>query len=178
MRRNLSFLVVALALSVNVVTAAAPAYAGVADLTCTPPSGNLNEYDPPLTLTPQPVALTLTAQYGPCVSPSQPTITSGARAVTVNITAGCLDLLGAASGSYTITWNTGQTSTVAVNTNRVIAGAAYTLASTGVVTSGVFAGDAVVANLTGPSTDITLCTLGLGSVDKIYTIGTLELTSL
>ena len=54
----------------------------------------------------------------------------------------------------------------------------YTVIATGVVTSGVFAGDSVLTNFTGPATDITLCTLGLGAASSIYTVVTVEITQL
>ncbi|MEV0268021.1 hypothetical protein AB0H43_04525 [Hamadaea sp. NPDC050747] len=168
----------ALACAASIVFLATPASAGVLDVTCTPPSSNLNQYNPPLTLTPQSVTVSTTALYGPCVSASQPLIMSGSRTATVTTTSSCADLLGPGSITYTITWNTGQTTTISSTFTRVVAGAVYTVTATGVVTSGLFAGDTVVTNFTGPATDITLCTLGLGSVSAINTLGTLEITSL
>ncbi|MEV6967931.1 hypothetical protein AB0M47_22755 [Hamadaea sp. NPDC051192] len=168
----------ALACAASIVFLAAPASAGVLDVTCTPPSSNLNQYDPPLTLTPQSVTVSTTALYGPCVSASHPSITSGTRTASVTTTSSCADLLGPGSITYTITWNTGQTTTISSTFTRAVAGAVYTVVATGVVTSGLFAGDTVVTNFTGPATDITLCTLGLGSVSSISTLGTLEITSL
>ncbi|NUO57502.1 MAG: hypothetical protein HOV78_12600 [Hamadaea sp.] len=159
------------------VTAASPAAAGALDLTCLPPSSNVNSYSPPLTNQPQQTTVSTTALYGPCTSVSQPAITSGSRTASVTTTASCLDLLGSGTLTYTITWNTGQTSTITSNFTRVVAGAVYEIIATGTVTSGVFAGDTVVTDFTGPSTDITLCTLGLGTVSSVYNVGTLEITS-
>ncbi|MGW0607853.1 hypothetical protein [Streptomyces sp. NPDC002644] len=48
---------------------------------------------------------------------------------------------------------------------------------TGTVTSGLFTGDTVLHTITGPATDVPLCTLGLGTVSSIYSIVTLEITS-
>jgi hypothetical protein len=49
-----------------------------------------------------------------------------------------------------------------------IVGAVYTVTITGLVTAGVFAGDTVIRQLTGPATSITLCNLGLGTVPSLY----------
>ncbi|HWO63678.1 MAG TPA: hypothetical protein VNO31_26960 [Umezawaea sp.] len=105
--------------------------------------------------------MSTTALYGPCTSLSHPAITSGTRTAAFTITAGCLDLVGPGTITYTITWNTGQSSTITSNYASTVAGAVLTVVSTGTVTAGLFAGDSVVATFTGPATDITLCTLGL-----------------
>ncbi|MFE1345660.1 hypothetical protein [Streptomyces sp. NPDC058757] len=180
MRRALRAVVATLFLWVgSVAFLAPPASAGVLDLTCAPPTSVLNSYSPALTAAPQTVTVSTTALYGPCVSPSQPAIISGTRTASVTTTTSCADLLGPGTFTYTITWNTGQTSTLSTNYTRVAAGGVYTVTATGVVTAGVFAGDTVVVNYTGPSTDITLCTLGLGTVSSLYLpVGTLELTSI
>ncbi|NUT37577.1 MAG: hypothetical protein HOV79_31420 [Hamadaea sp.] len=171
-------LVVVLAGAGVIAAVPAPAAAGVLDVTCTPPTSNLNTYTPPLTTTPQPVTDSTTALYGPCVSATHPAITSGTRTATFPTVSSCADLLGPGTITYTITWNTGQTTTITSNFTRVVAGAVYTVAATGVVTGGLFAGDTVVTNFTGPATDITLCTLGLGTVGSVNTTGLLEITSL
>ncbi|MFD6620162.1 hypothetical protein ACFWFB_33515 [Streptomyces albidoflavus] len=56
-------------------------------------------------------------------------------------------------------------------------GAALVVTQTGTVTSGLFAGDAVVMTQTGPAADVLLCTAGLGTVSGIYGLVTLEITS-
>ncbi|QFZ20912.1 hypothetical protein [Saccharothrix syringae] len=177
MKRLLSALTVLVSLCAGALAGAAPATAGVLDVTCTPPSSNLNSYTPPLTGTTRTVTVSTTALYGPCTSLSQPAITSGSRTASFTITASCLDLLDPGTVTYTITWNTGQSSTITSSYTSAVAGAVLTVVATGTVTSGLFAGDSVVTNFTGPATDITLCTLGLGSVSSVYTLGTLEITS-
>lgn len=179
MRRVLHIIVTALFVCVgSAVVLASSASAGVLDMTCTPPSSVINSYSPALTLAPQSVSVSTSALYGPCVSLSQPAITSGTRAATATTTSSCADLLGSGTFSYTINWNTGQTSTLSTNYTRVVAGAVYTVTATGVVTAGVFAGGTVAVNYTGLATDITLCTLGLGTISDIYLLGTLEISSL
>ncbi len=166
------------AVALVVLGPAAPVSAGVADVTCIPPSSQTDTYAPPLSMTPQDVTVGSTTQYGPCVSLSNPAITSGSRARTLLIPGRtCLDLLNSGSTTYTITWNTGQTSTVSSNFTSTTVGAALVVTDTGTVTSGLFAGSTVVQVLTGPATDVLLCTAGLGTVSSIYSVVTLEITS-
>ncbi|WP_306749549.1 hypothetical protein [Saccharothrix yanglingensis] len=155
------------------------ASAGVLDVTCTPPSSQTTTYTPPLTVAPQTVTVSATAQYGPCVSLSNPALTSGSSTrTTLDPALSCLDLLSSGATTSTIVWNTGQTSTISVNYTATIVGAALVVTFTGTVTSGLFAGSSVVQVLTGPATDVLLCTLGLGTVPSSYTLASLEITSL
>lgn len=77
----------------------------------------------------------------------------------------------------TITWNTGQTSTLTLNRVTNVAGAVITVTQTGTVTGGLFSGDTVVMTATAPSTDVLNCTLGLGTVSSTYSTVVLEITS-
>ncbi|WP_148088652.1 hypothetical protein [Saccharothrix texasensis] len=88
----------------------------------------------------------------------------------------CLDLLNSGALAFTIVWNTGQTSTVSVN--ATVVGAALVVTFTGVVSSGLFTGSSVVQVVTGPATDVLLCTASLGTVSSVYSLVTLEITSL
>jgi hypothetical protein len=173
--------IAAAALLAGAVTlvAAQPASAdGVADMTCTTPSSNVLTSNPPLTNTTQIVTLTSQSSLGPCVSLSEPSVTSGSwTSVTPNVPIDCSGLLGANTGTHTVTWNTGQTSTLSGNRVSSIEGAALVVTFTGTVTSGLFAGDTVVEQFVGPSTNITLCELGLGTVSSIYSTMEFELTS-
>jgi hypothetical protein len=60
---------------------ATPAHAGVLDVSCIPPSSENSGYSPPLTDTPQADTITHTMSYGPCVSLSEPGLTSGTSTV-------------------------------------------------------------------------------------------------
>lgn len=173
--------VTALFLLVSLLTAAGPAGArenGLLDVTCIPPSSVNATYSPPLTNTPQASASSLSWQLGPCVSASVPDLTSGTHsAANAPRERTCLELLGARSGTRTITWNTGDTSTLSMNGTTTVVGALLVVTYTGTVTSGLFAGDTVVATQTGPATDILLCTLGLGTVSGTYSTMVMEITS-
>jgi hypothetical protein len=174
----------AVCLLLGTLFAASPANAsaegssGLLDVTCTPPSSAVSSYSPPLTNTPQTSQSTISYQFGPCVSSSQPNITSGSS-VVVNPPRQrtCLDLLAGGSMTIVITWNTGQTSTVSANFNTTVVGALLEVVITGTVTSGLFQGDTVILNQTGPATQVLQCTLGLGTVSSIYSLVTLEITS-
>jgi hypothetical protein len=161
--------------------AAGPAGAhenGLLDVTCTPPSSSVITYNPPLTNAPQISTAALNWQLGPCVSTSVPGLTSGTVSVVKPPgTRTCLDLLAALSQTVTITWNTGATSTLSANLTVTKQGAVLLVTHTGTVTSGLFAGDTVVMTETGSATDITLCTLGLGTVSQIYSLMVVEFTS-
>lgn len=154
-----------------------PASAAVLDVTCLPPSSDLVTYNPALTTTPRNVAITATTTYGPCVSARVPGLTSGSRTFQGTGSRSCLSLLSAGTETFTITWNTGQTSTVSVGKLVNVVGAALVVTFTGTVTSGLFAGDAVLQIVTGPAVGITLCTLGLATVSRINSLVTLEITS-
>jgi len=79
--------------------------------------------------------------------------------------------------TYTINWNTCQQSTISGNTTVSTVGATLVITVTGNVTAGLFAGGSVVQTGTAAATVITLCTLGLGTVSSIYSLITLEITS-
>ncbi|MFS0696053.1 hypothetical protein [Streptomyces nitrosporeus] len=158
------------------VSGARAAPAGLLDVTCV--GSQTSTYSPPLTLTAQASTTTASTQYGPCVSLSRPDITAGSRSASVSYPSRtCLDLLDSQTVAFTITWNTGQTSAVSGNATTTVVGATLTVTITGNVTSGLFAGSSIVQVNEGPATDITLCTLGLGSVSSAYSLVALEITS-
>ncbi|MFT7839838.1 hypothetical protein Q5530_27160 [Saccharothrix sp. BKS2] len=139
------------------------------DLTCTPPSSASLLFDPPATNSPQTMALSVSRQYGPCVSATRPDITSGHSSATgTSQGATCLSLLGANAITIPITWNTGETSTLSGNNVSSLSGLALTVVTTGTVTSGVFAGATFVHTIIYPSTNILLCNLGLGTLSALY----------
>lgn len=173
MPRILNSLAVLLLTGAGIVAVGAPAHAAVGDATCTPPGSVVATYNPPLTMTPQTVTITVNSLWAPCVSATVPALTSASTKFTITATnRSCATLVGPASYTSTVTWNTGQTSTMSLNSNATMVGGVYTVVTSGIVTSGLFAGDTVVQNATGPGTDILLCMLGLGTVSSLYTVGT------
>jgi hypothetical protein len=157
---------------------ATPAHAGVLDVSCIPPSSETSTYSPPLTDTPQADTITHISSYGPCVSLSEPSLTSGTvHTVGHNAALSCADLLVSFVNTFTINWNNGQTSTVSGNAVTNIEDGVLTITTTGTVTSGLFAGDTVVEQVTGTSNPLSLCLLGEGTVPSIYGTLVLEITS-
>jgi hypothetical protein len=176
-RTALVSLLTAAAIVFSMMATATPATASTLDVTCV--GSQTATFTPPLTKAPKPVTVTASTQYGPCTSPSVPALTAGSRNATIPYPSlSCLDLLNSAPLTYTINWNTGQQSTITGSTAVNTVGAALVVTITGNVTAGLFAGDSVVQTITGPATDITKCTLGLGTVSSIYALVTLEITSL
>jgi hypothetical protein len=165
---------VALGASIALV-AVPPAEAAVGDIVCTPPSGSMTTYSPALTTSPQNVSVTAQILLSSCLSTTVPAITSGSTPLTTFAVPNrsCLNLTGSSAVTATITWNTGQTSTVSFTHLVNIVGAVYSSTLTGTVTSGLFAGDTVIGEQLGAATDIVLCTLGLGTVSTIATTTTL-----
>ena len=168
-------------LFVGLLVTAGPAKAeedGLLDATCTPPSSSNLTYSPPLTNVPQVSTPSLSWQLGPCVSTSVPALTSGTSTVTgTPQPRTCLELLSAGPETRTIHWNTGAASGMSLNRTVTLAGTALVVTHTGTVTSGLFAGDTVVITETGVATDILLCTAGLGTVNSIYNLITMEVIS-
>jgi hypothetical protein len=153
-----------------------PAHAGVLDATCA--GSEFIAYTPALTNVGQTVDVTVSTSFAPCVSLSTPGLTSGTGFLTATLTDHqCLDLLRAGPFTRNVTWNTGQTSTLSGNGVPSIVGASLVVLFTGSVTAGLFAGDTFVNTIVAPATDITLCTLGLGTVPSLFGVVTLEITS-
>lgn len=176
MSKSLHRITAVLFVAAAVALPAPAAHAAVGDMTCLPGTTSQTvTFDPPLTLTPQDgVHIHTNRAFAGCTSVSHPEIVSGTSASDlIGNNRSCLTLLTAASNSFTIVWNTGATSTITENYTVTVAGVVIVYEFTGVVTSGVFAGDSVVRTLTGPSTDVTLCTLGLGTVPSYYLLGSL-----
>ncbi|QCX82602.1 hypothetical protein C9F11_45210 (plasmid) [Streptomyces sp. YIM 121038] len=67
---------------------------------------------------------------------------------------------------FTLTWNTGQSSTFSGNRNVTIAGGVKQVVTTGTMTYGLFAGDPFIQTTTGASPNFTLCELGLASISS------------
>lgn len=140
---------------------------------CTPTSSSVATFNPPLTSTEAPTTITASRVYSPCVSALYPQLISGTSFGVRSVPRSCLDLLASSRISWTIDWNTGQSSDVVANGAVNIVGAVVTVTYTGTVVSGLFAGDTLVQQEVGPATSILECTLGLGTVSSFYATMTL-----
>ncbi|MEV6527589.1 hypothetical protein AB0M43_37255 [Longispora sp. NPDC051575] len=170
-----TFLSAAVFAAANLV-GAAPATAGTLDLTCLGSSSAT--YSTALTATSQTVATSRVFDYQPCVSTNAPAVISGG--LSFGYTApgfSCMNLLGSGPVTKTITWNTGQTSTITGQRVSSIVGATSITVITGEITAGLFTGDTVVETETGAAAPILTCNLGLGTVSALTYTLLLEITS-
>jgi hypothetical protein len=76
----------------------------------------------------------------------------------------CLRVLNPGSGSKTVTWNTGQTSTFSYNKVSSNVGS-NVVTETGIITSGLFAGSTAVETVTGAA-DTLQCLSPPGLTDR------------
>lgn len=128
---------------VAAVAVAAPAVSAADTelLSCT--GTGANTYQPGVTIQPRTVAVSSSAHYEPCVSTGSPVITSGGYQANATSIVSCL--AGSFAITVTITWNTGETTTVTAigiiaqrPANEVV------VVYQGTVTAGRFTGAAVV----------------------------------
>jgi hypothetical protein len=136
---------IAALVAAGVTATAATAFgaAGVAhaagSTTC---AGNSSiSYSPGLTFTPRPVQYAETDTFDSCVS-TDPSLTGGTSFAGVSLSsASCLGVPGVFEDpSYTIDWNDGRHSVVALTFTDVIVAGTEQVTGTGTVTSGLFQG--------------------------------------
>jgi hypothetical protein len=177
MRRTCSVVMTAMAILFTLVCVA-PASADTTEvLVCA--NNETVTYTPPLTYLGQDVSVSVNRQFGPCVAPTEPSITAGSSSDSFSAhDRSCFDLLGAGTAEMVVTWNTGAKSTIRENYTANITGVTLTVIATGTVTKGLFEGASTQRELVGPATDILLCTFGLGTVSSVYAAGTLKLIRL
>jgi hypothetical protein len=139
--RFVSAVVVLVLVAVMAVVAPTVSLAETELLSCT--GTGANTYQPGVTLQPRSVAVSSSAHYEPCVSSGAPTITSGGYQANATSVVSCL--AGSFAITVTITWNTGETTTVTAigiitqrPANEVV------VVYQGTVTAGRFTGAAVV----------------------------------
>jgi hypothetical protein len=151
----------------------APAHAAQQDVTC---AGTATvTISPGLTYTPQTVHYTTNLIYSPCVS-SDPTLTASSSGSTVDFPgASCLMYPFAGSGSFTLSWNNGNTSTFAYNATTTIVAGQVVLTRTGTITAGEFQGDTAIRVVTYPALNPLDC-LTTGVTSQIGVVA-LSITS-
>lgn len=154
--------------------AATPAHAAGTDAVCR--GTQTTTYKPGLTLAPTPQAVTTTSTYANCELLSEPGLTTGTSGGTAVQTLSCLDPLKAGSGSVTITWNTGETSTFTFTRTVTRAAGETVVTGTGTITAGKFAGRAAEEVIVGPTLDTLKC-IREGITERIG-VTTLTITSL
>lgn len=136
-----------------------------------------SSYSPALTSTPQTVSITGTASYSLCTGTGGVTTASNStNAIRPDYS--CLGLLEVGTSPATVTWNTGETSTM--TTTRVsvqLSGISTTLLHVGSVTAGKFVGARVVRATEFLNTDLDACYTPEG-LSQISGPSTLNIVSL
>ncbi|WP_148260869.1 hypothetical protein [Conexibacter woesei] len=163
---------IALSMALALMLAAAVSSAGATPLLSCPVGNSAGTFTPPLTNTPQPVGVTYTDNYGPCVG------LSGVRTGTMTRTAPpaprtCTSLLGGTMNvPLTIAWSTGTTSDVIVDSYpQLLTGGVVELTLIGDVTGGDFAGGhIVVVDLVVGATPLACSTTGVASSSGLATL--------
>lgn len=128
---------------------------------------NVITFTPPLTLVNQPTTVNRTTKYNPCSSPTAPAVTSGLESRTFTLGDDCTMVLASGTVNFTITWNTGQTTTFTANRTASISGTTLTVTFTGTVTAGLFAGSSVRQVFTGSAVDLINCLNGTGRLSSL-----------
>lgn len=147
-----------LALAAFIVTpfSAGVAHADTGGITCTVSS--VVTYSPGMTLVSSQQNVTFDVHYNDCVSASQPAITSANPTGSAVEDAGCLQgIVPPQSGTFTITWNTGQASTFDYLAVEAQAGGQDVYTTTATITSGVFTGDAMEEVISENSPNLLQC---------------------
>lgn len=148
--------------------AAAPAEAAVIDVTCTSPnSTNVITFSPPLTLVNQPTVVSRATKYEPCRAPRWPNLVAGKESKTITMLDDCTMVLGTLNVNFTITWNTGQTTTVSAVRTASLSGSNLVVTFNGTVTAGLFLGSNVHQVFVGSGVDLINCLNGRGAVRSI-----------
>lgn len=148
--------------------AATPAQAAVIDVSCTSPnSTNVITFTPPLTLVNVPTVVARTTNYTPCRAPRVPDLVSGKEAKTITMLDDCTMVLGTLIVNFTITWNTGQTTTINATRVAAISGSSIVVTFTGTVTAGLFLGSNVKQVFTGPAANLQACLAGQAKLPSI-----------
>lgn len=144
------------------------AHADTGDITCT--ISSVVTYSPGMTLVSSPQNVTFDVHYNNCVSPSQPTITSANPTGSAVEDVGCLQgIVPPQSGTFTITWNTGQTSTFDYLTVEAQADGQDIYTTTATVTSGVFTGDTMEEIISENSPNLLNCLVPPGVTSQTGT---------
>lgn len=153
-RRIVATLTTLLIAMTGAILSAAPAQA--VGPTCT--ASSQATFSPGLILTPTAQDITFTAGFSNCITPGRPDVTSGTRSGTFTGPRGCLSVLPPTSnGTFKVTWNTGETSTVTgtVAAQDVAGQTVQTI--TGTVTTGLFVGAAYTEVIAQTSLDLLSC---------------------
>lgn len=150
-----------------IFSAAAPGAHAATLFTCG--GSGVATYSPGITNTPRTVSYSNHWVLGPCLNVLNPLeLRSGQSTVSATIPgASCLDLAHGLSGTRTISWGTGTSSTYSYNKNSSeVAGVGTVVVEQGTITSGDFAGDSIlVEQVLAAGQFLNCATTGVTSAD-------------
>lgn len=165
-----AFAAATIAAAVGIPLGAGTAQADPGGLTC---AGTVTaNYSPGLTLTSTQQSVNTNEIDAPCTSASNPDVTSGQSAVTIQTEAGCLEVLQPGSAAKTFTWNTGETSLFSFNRSVSRPGGTSVVTLAGTITHGLFAGRTALEVITFPNPNLLGCLIPPG-VTSLFGVATL-----
>lgn len=168
MRKAFTALATSVLALLAVLAVPTPASASVTLLTCT--GTYQTSYSPGLTYTPQAVHYQTATTYA-CLLGG--TVTSGNAALVADLpAASCVDLLGSVvTGSTTVTWNTGETTTYSWSSTAVNVLGTLVTTTVGQVTAGKYLGAHVQRVTISPNLQalINACNSGTGLTQEAGT---------
>jgi hypothetical protein len=155
MRRIRSALVPAVLIMSSLLLPPYSAHAAPGDLICTETQSV--SYSPGLLSTRRPVDVSVHNVLS-CTSLTDPAVTGGHVQATIHgLDRSCTDLAASGSGSYTITWNTGDTSTISYDRTANYVLGTLVIVENGTVTAGEFTGDSTTHVVELPNLDLLAC---------------------
>lgn len=140
---------------------AGPAHAVAVDQSCV--GTEVVSYDPPVTLAPKPVTITVSGIYPGCTNPAA---SNGTYSETFKLTISCLELLDSSSATSTLEWGNpeAEPSTFRYHGSVTEAGGQLVATNTGVITDGLFAPASAEQVITFATPNTAQC-LGSGISD-------------
>jgi hypothetical protein len=126
----------------SVVESPAHATGGGIDVVCSPLSLDKLFFTPSVTLEPQSVTIDKKTSYRRCYAPNAPDVVSGELVRLFTRSDSCPQALLSGPLSQTITWNTGETSTISFVRTPTLEHGIYKVTFVGTVTAGLFTGSA------------------------------------
>jgi len=139
----------------------------ITDVKCTPPSSDILTFTPPLSPVLQLTQVDKQTFYRPCSAPANPNLTSGTLSSSVTFNDMCPMVLQGGVVVQTVTWNTGQTTTMQLNRTASISGTTLIVKFTGTVIGGLFTGSQVTQTYTASAVELINCLNGTGVVPFI-----------
>lgn len=127
------------------------------------------DYSPPLTAVAQPTTATVNASLSPCVSPTNPAITSASVRFAASGVLSCAVPF-PASGTATIGWNTGSSSTFSHTETVSFQPPSLVITLTGTISGGLLSGLLAQLSLSFPFDPLACITTGIARLSGSATL--------